>query len=178
MVSDEAGRVALEIQTARLDAQRSRLAEMRTNSSVLLATTALVASFLGKTSLDRSGLDAANWCALIFLIFSVLFGIRPFWPVRDLERSRTEALMRKLPFGERLLRRSGVQLVWRSTLSVKQVADLAERDASQIRLLAAAELEAHAAVNGDLINHRSIWVMASSILLCAQVIAWVIGLAV
>jgi hypothetical protein len=178
MVSDEAGKVAFEIQTGRLAAQRSRLAEIRTNSSVLLAATALVASVLGKTSLDRSGLNTANWCALIFLILSVLAGIRPLWPVRDVERSRTEDLMKKLRLSERLREGSGVPLVWRATLSVKEVADLAKRDASRIRLLVAAELEAHSAANGRLINRRSHWVMASSIFLSAQVISWAVGLAV
>jgi hypothetical protein len=173
---DEAGNVAFELMKARLDRQTARIAEMRSNSSVLLAATALIASFLGKASIDRAGLNAANWCALAFLIAGVVVGIRPLWPVRTFEhRTKTQRVVEL--FGDRFAELTGVRLIWRADLSVAEVQALAEQDPARIRMSAAEVLEGRARTNGTIIGRRVWWVMCASLLLLAQVAAWTVGLA-
>jgi hypothetical protein len=177
--SREAAEVAFELVKSRLDRQGVRLAEIRTNSNVLLATTALIASFLGKTSIDRNDLSPANWVAVVFLVAGVLLGIRPLWPVRDPSSgSRPKRIVAAIPLaGDWLVKRCSLDSVWRGGLSVDEVLVLGARRDAQTRLAAASRLEHNVELNQTIINRRSRWVIHASLCLVGQVTAWTIGLA-
>jgi hypothetical protein len=177
--SEGAGELAFELAKSRLDRQVARLVELRTNGSILIAATALVASFLGRTSIDRSGLNTPNWVALAFVVAGVLTGIRPLWPVRDQSaRGSFDRFLRSVPFmSDRLHAALGISLVWRLHLSEAEISEWANQDLPSLRLRAAKRLSEFAEVNSKLVYRRSAWIAAASLCLLGQVVAWTIGLA-
>jgi hypothetical protein len=178
-VSQEAAKVALELVRSRLDRQGVRLAEIRTNSSVLLATTALIASFLGKSSIDQNGLSEANWVAIAFLVAGVLLGIRPLWPVRDPSGTSipTKVLCAVPLFGKRLVKLFGGDSLWFGAPPVYEVAALDAQPNVETRLAVANSLEANVEANQKILNRRSRWVIHTSLCLFGQVVAWTLALA-
>ena len=177
--SEEAAKVAFELVKSRLDRQAVRLAEIRTNSSVLLAAAALIASFLGRTSIDRNGLSGANWVAITLLVAGVLVGIRPLWPVRvPSATSSPRRFLGSIPrVGPRLVALSGVDMVWRGSLSVAEVLELDSKRDEHTRLAVAKRLAGNVESNQAIVNRRSRWVIATSLCLFGQVTAWTVGLA-
>jgi hypothetical protein len=178
--SPEAGLVAFEIAQARLNRMAARLAEVRTNASVLLAATALVAGFLGDKSITGSSPEGWDWVALAFLIAGVLAAVRPLARVRGKripgKPSSWERRLGHLRFGDRLVKWAGVDLVWKAFLSADEVLVLDRESRDHVRLLAAHQLLERAKENGQLIERRSIWVGWSALCLVGQIISWTISL--
>jgi hypothetical protein len=103
--------LAYERAAAVLDHQRARLSEIRTNSSILLAATALAASFLGDWSLDK-GEGAFAGLALGAFVLGILCGIAPVWPVIQTPRAGLRGVLSRLVSPGVALRLTG-GLSWR-----------------------------------------------------------------
>ena len=86
-------KLAYERASATLDHQCARLSEIRTNSSILLAATALVATFLGKWSLDK-GEGTFGDLAIAAFVVGILCGIAPSGPSSKPRRRGYEGFCR------------------------------------------------------------------------------------
>jgi hypothetical protein len=160
--------LAYERITATLDHQRARLSEIRTNSSILLAATALVASFLGKWSLDK-GEGTFSAVALAAFVLGILCGIAPVWPVTQTPDTGLRGIVSRVP-----LRNVATKLnkgpFWRRGPTVPEILGMEATSAYEQLATALSRL---AADNDRIINRRSSWVAACGVLLAAQVLLWV-----
>lgn len=172
--SRDAAEIAWDTAQARLGRQGARLAELRTNSSVLLAASALVATFLGEASLGGAQPTGWGWAAIVCFVLGILAGIRPLWPVRDRAAATAgDRLLSAVPLlGDWLAQKSGVQLVWRSNLPLAEIAG----QAAEERFASAHKLMIYADENQRLIARRARWIMWASLFLFAQALAWTLDL--
>jgi hypothetical protein len=162
--------VAYERASAQLDHQRARLSEIRTNASILLAATALVASFLGEWSLDK-GEGAFGALALGAFVLGVLFGIAPVWPVLQTESEHSDALVARIS-------RAAAKLipghdVWGRGPSVDEIIDMNDDPPGSALACAATKMSECAEVNSRITDRRSAWVVGCGALLAVQVLCWV-----
>jgi hypothetical protein len=169
--------LAYEQAKGRLQRQVDRLAEIRTNTNFILATTALVGSFLGARALDASGVDALEVVALIALVLGVLCGIRPLWPIRDHQPHALTRTVASRIGGPRLEDWLGLNLMWRGNVRVEDVARLGREPGGEgVYARVAHELEKRAEDDSQLIDKRLRWTMGCALLLALQVLLWAVAL--
>ena len=155
----------------RLERQRSRIAEIRTNAGVVIAATSLVGSFLGSTVIElEKGADAMANVALVLLAVGLFLTSRALWPLRDESAKGTaEVWIRKVPkLGERLVALSGTDLVWRSGLSPEALSGELQT--------ATSKLTQYAVDNQNLLDRRANMLMAAIVVLTLQTIVWTAAL--
>ena len=163
--------LAYERAVAILDHQRARLSEIRTNSSILLAATALVASFLGEWSLDK-GEGAFGALALGAFVVGILCGIMPVWPVIQTPRAGLRGLLsRVLPANVAAKLTGG--LLWRRGPTAHDILGMEDDRTTSTQVRLAAALGDCVGDNDKIINRRSTWVVACGLFLSAQVVFWV-----
>jgi hypothetical protein len=169
--------LAYERAVALVEQQRARLSEIRTNSSILIAATALVASFLGKWSLDK-GEGTFGGLALGAFVLGILCGVAPIWPVIQTPGAGVRGLLSRI-FSPSVAMKLTGGLWWRRGPTVQDILSMEPRgEASAYRRLAVA-LSDYAAENDKIINRRTTWVVACGGLLAVQVVLWIAnGLAV
>jgi hypothetical protein len=166
-------RLAYERAVAVLDHQRARLSEIRTNSSILLAATALVASFLGKWSLDK-GDGTFGALALGAFVLGVLCGIAPVWPVVQTPRAGLRGLLSRLMSPSTAAKLTG-GLLWGRGPTVRDILAMEKDGPASAYATLAIALSDCAAENDKIINRRSAWVVACGLCLAAQVVLWVVN---
>jgi hypothetical protein len=164
-------KLAYERAAAVLDHQRARLSEIRTNSSILLAATALVASFLGDWSLDK-GEGTFGVLALGTFVLGILCGIAPVWPVIQAQNAGLRGLLSHL-LSPRAAKRLTGNLTWGRGPSAREILAMTDVGTATAYARVAAALGDCAAENDSIINRRSAWVVACGLLLAAQVVLWV-----
>ena len=165
--------LAYERAAAILGHQRARLSEIRTNSSVLLAATALVASFLGTWSLDK-GEGMFGALALGIFALGILCGIAPVWPVIHTSGSGLRGLLaRVLPHHDAAKQTEG--LLWRRGPTVRDILAMESDGTPNAHARLAIELSDCVAGNDRIIHRRSAWVVACALLLAAQVLLWIVN---
>jgi hypothetical protein len=152
--------------------QRARLSKVRTNSSILLASTALVASFLGEWSLDKDA-GMFGWFALAALAFGIVCGVAPVWPVIDEKDPGllSRLLSRVLP--DCVVAKLNVGLVWRRGPGVGDILRMEQDGTPHAHARLAERLGACVGDNDKIIVTRSWWVVACAVLLAAQVALWI-----
>lgn len=163
-------KLAYERASATMDHQRARLSEIRTNSSILLAATALVASFLGKWSLDK-GEGTFGDLAIAAFVLGILCGIAPVWPVIQTPAAGLRGLLSLVISRDTSARVTG-GLLWGRGPSVPEILGMDRTNAYE---LVAKELDACASNNDKIIRRRSAWVVGCGLFLAAQVLLWIVN---
>jgi hypothetical protein len=163
--------LAYERATAVLDHQRARLSEIRTNASILLAATALVASFLGNWSLDK-GEGTFAGLALGAFVLGIFCGIAPVWPVIQTPRAGLRGLLSRLVPPALAIKVTG-GLSWRRGPTIQDVLAMDDGGVGGAYATLAVALSDCAAENDKIINRRSAWVVACGVLLAVQVVLWI-----
>jgi hypothetical protein len=163
-------KLAYERASARLDQQRARLSEIRTNASILIAATALVASFLGKWSLDK-GEGVFGRVALVAFVLGILCGIAPVWPVLETSQAGVRGLLSRVTSADSAAKLTG-GLLWGRGPTVAEVLTI---DEPRVYEELATALDRCASDNEKIIVRRSTWVVGCGTFLAVQVVLWIVN---
>lgn len=162
--------IAYETAQARLARQQTRMSEIRTNAGLLVAATSLIGTIGNSSIREGTTLHWTAIVALVCLLVGVLTGIRPLWPLRDTHaRTWLDGLA-----GGRVANAMASTLVWSVDVGTRRALEIRDATAAEQDMYdaLAREMDDLAAVNRTLIIRRSRWLMASTLLLLAQVAMW------
>jgi hypothetical protein len=167
----ELHQLAYERAATLLDRQRARLMETRTNGSILIAATALAASFLGRWSLDKGEGTFAELAIAAFAL-GILFGVAPLWPVMITPRSGQRGLIaRLLPHIEAWSMTE--ERAWRRGPTGKEILAIDDQKAATAQATLALLLTECLEANSRIVRRRSTWVVGCAICLAAQTLFWI-----
>jgi hypothetical protein len=165
-------RLAYERASWLLEYQRARVTETRSNSSILIVATALVASFLGKWSLDK-GEGTLATLGLVAFALGILCGIAPMWPIIVLPTAGMTGLLSRIVPDRVRHRLLNAGPVWDRGPGAKDILAMSDQESAAALTTLAIKFTECAEVNERILRRRTKWLIACKLCLAAQVLLWI-----